>query len=173
MSSTVFFWQGSPPHGRGKDAEFVVTVAGGGITPAWAGKSRTSTGSCHFWEDHPRMGGEKATRRSSWRMRLGSPPRGRGKASAVLPVTPVKGITPAWAGKRQERGLRPRGSWDHPRVGGEKMSVRAISVLPSGSPPRGRGKEIQKGHPVPELRQRLPFGPRNARHLSHGLLPCG
>lgn len=33
--------------------------------------------------------------------------------------------------------------------------------------------QIQKGHPVPELRQRLPLGPHNARHLSHGLLPCG
>ena len=34
------------------------------------------------------------------------------------------GITPAWAGKSYVFGpLRP-GSWDHPRVGGEKRSSR-------------------------------------------------
>ena len=95
MSSTVFFWQGSPPHGRGKDAEFVVTVAGGGITPAWAGKSRTSTGSCHFWEDHPRMGGEKPVAMHSLTTKAGSPPRGRGKGCRIHSGIKPPRITPA------------------------------------------------------------------------------
>ena len=31
---------------------------------------------------------------------------------------------------------------DHPRVGGEKMSLTATVATPLGSPPRGRGKDL-------------------------------
>ena len=140
MSSTVFFWQGSPPHGRGKDAEFVVTVAGGGITPAWAGKSRTSTGSCHFWEDHPRMGGEKPVAMHSLTTKAGSPPRGRGKVAGAACRDLLGGITPAWAGKRRCTAACNGLCWDHPRVGGEKIDSLPHRALYLGSPPRGRGK---------------------------------
>ena len=141
MSSTVFFWQGSPPHGRGKDAEFVVTVAGGGITPAWAGKSRTSTGSCHFWEDHPRMGGEKPVAMHSLTTKAGSPPRGRGKGWPPPPLGLSPRITPAWAGKRRERSSCRTNRRDHPRVGGEKVYRPTADPNNHGSPPRRRGKE--------------------------------
>ena len=141
MSSTVFFWQGSPPHGRGKDAEFVVTVAGGGITPAWAGKSRTSTGSCHFWEDHPRMGGEKPVAMHSLTTKAGSPPRGRGKGWPPPPLGLSPRITPAWAGKRRERSSCRTNRRDHPRVGGEKVYRPTADPNNRGSPPRRRGKE--------------------------------
>ena len=50
---------GSPPRGRGKARTLSRSAARPGITPAWAGKSRTYTASCQFWEDHPRVGGEK------------------------------------------------------------------------------------------------------------------
>ena len=50
---------GSPPHGRGKAVVNVVTGAFPGITPAWAGKSKSSYFSCFPLKDHPRMGGEK------------------------------------------------------------------------------------------------------------------
>ena len=140
MSSTVFFWQGSPPHGRGKDAEFVVTVAGGGITPAWAGKSRTSTGSCHFWEDHPRMGGEKISTHCSQWSSVGSPPHGRGKGHAAFQLADAFGITPAWAGKSLCSAAGYAGQGDHPRVGGEKARAWIASARKLGSPPRGRGK---------------------------------
>ena len=59
FASMLWAVWGSPPHGRGKDGEFVRLVKPYRITPAWAGKSRTYTASCQFWEDHPRMGGEK------------------------------------------------------------------------------------------------------------------
>ena len=51
--------EGSPPHGRGKAVVNVVTGAFPGITPAWAGKSKSSYFSCFPLKDHPRMGGEK------------------------------------------------------------------------------------------------------------------
>lgn len=140
MSSTVFFWQGSPPHGRGKDAEFVVTVAGGGITPAWAGKSRTSTGSCHFWEDHPRMGGEKPVVMHSLTTKAGSPPRGRGKGWPPPPLGLSPRITPAQAGKSWIVQNWSRPHKEHPRVGGEKSGAVGQMTDKQGSPPRRRGK---------------------------------
>ena len=91
-----------------------------GITPAWAGKSRRSACSVGPVRDHPRVGGEKVTLGESYLVRLGSPPRGRGKdLNLRLPVV-IPGITPAWAGKScMSRWSRGPGG-DHPRVGGEK-----------------------------------------------------
>ena len=54
--------------------------------------------------------------------------------------TPTR-ITPALAGKSYVFGPFRPGSWDHPRVGGEKRFVRNRTQLRLGSPPRGRGKE--------------------------------
>ena len=71
--------QGSPPRGRGKENPHRVTSPVGGITPAWAGKSKKITSFRLFIWDHPRVGGEKwctdALDGDDW----GSPPRGRGK----------------------------------------------------------------------------------------------
>ena len=50
---------GSPPHGRGKVLVVVRFRFGLGITPAWAGKSRSVPNPADNCEDHPRMGGEK------------------------------------------------------------------------------------------------------------------
>ena len=134
--------KGSLPHGRGKDAEFVVTVAGGGITPAWAGKSRTSTGSCHFWEDHPRMGGEKPVAMHSLTTKAGSPPRGRGKDRFLATQSLVLRITPAWAGKSSPLDYTSNLHTDHPRVGGEKAAASTAASSRPGSPPRRRGKGV-------------------------------
>ena len=71
-------------------------------------------------KDHPRVGGEKLDSFQITLGSLGSPPRGRGKELPFVSFEPHTGITPAWAGKSYIFGpLRP-GSWDHPRVGGEK-----------------------------------------------------
>ena len=66
------------------------------------------------------MGGEKPLLMMTGVLKWGSPPRGRGKAAAYLPIPFVDGITPAWAGK-SVFGLLSAGLYeDHPRVGGEK-----------------------------------------------------
>ena len=159
---------GSPPHGRGNADPKRHRTRQAGITPAWAGKRRSESCRTTVRRDHPRMGGEKRAEKVFKRSGAGSPPRWRGKVvgadsllretgitpagrGKVLPcpaLPDVPGITPALAGKRTTAAAICRSCRDHPRVGGEKL-------------------------PVPELRQRLPFGPRNARHLSHGPLPCG
>ena len=85
----------------------------------------------------------------------------RGKAVCVLWRADSVGITPAYAGKRQERPRqqtsnkdyprvcgksapeKPRtsGSGDHPRVCGEKNDLPAVHDRSLGSPPRMRGKD--------------------------------
>lgn len=98
------------------------------------------------------MGGEKILEPSMGVGNFGSPPRGRGKAIGVDLHHPEVGITPAWAGKSPRHDRTQSEYRDHPRVGGEKQNGQPGNDSDSGSPPRGRGK---------------------ARHLSHGLLPCG
>ena len=72
--------------------------------------------------------------------RLGSPPRGRGKAAPRQRAHLARWITPAWAGKSQLKQTGLTMQEDHPRVGGEKMCCTAMEFRSSGSPPRGRGK---------------------------------
>ena len=71
---------GSPPRGRGKGTDGKSGNAFNGITPAWAGKSLSTPPQLVMRRDHPRVGGEKPRRGSGLYLRLGSPPRGRGKA---------------------------------------------------------------------------------------------
>ena len=90
--------------------------------------------------DHPRVGGEKLTSLSNRGTLLGSPPRGRGKDSAKrLPPRQWR-ITPAWAGKSLLSCCHFPDTWDHPRVGGEKVRDTKAGSHAQGSPPRGRGK---------------------------------
>ena len=86
------------------------------------------------------MGGEKSGMRAVPLARMGSPPRGRGKACVVLPEGGPLWITPAWAGKSPLVTRLYALAEDHPRVGGEKSSVCPRSDPGTGSPPRGRGK---------------------------------
>ena len=70
---------GSPPHVRGKACATSRRACAAGITPACAGKRNpTSGGKCLRW-DHPRMCGEKETKRKRRPVPYGSPPHVRGK----------------------------------------------------------------------------------------------
>ena len=131
---------GSPPRGRGKVELGKLRVNVGGITPAWAGKScLVLCKRCRNW-DHPRVGGEKRDSLFPLQATLGSPPRGRGKATSFSRFCLSGRITPAWAGKSTAVHCGVNVRKDHPRVGGEKLlSVTTIRSF-LGSPPRGRGK---------------------------------
>ena len=143
---------GSPPRGRGKDYSDCAKELRFGITPAWAGKSPRCWALCCCALDHPRMGGEKTAKAGIMEPQAGSHPHGRGKVPSILADKGRPGITPAWAGKRHINVCKVCVSEDHPRMGGEKRYYQWQGGQNAGSPPRGRGK---------------------ARHLSHGLLPCG
>ena len=71
---------------------------------------------------------------------MGSPPRGRGKAGLLELSKECVGITPAWAGKRKVKIAYGNLARDHPRMGGEKTVKVPALVVPTGSPPRRRGK---------------------------------
>ena len=131
---------GSPPRGRGKAQEWMKEGKAERITPAWAGKSAPHGFLAQVDGDHPRVGGEKLLFVVSRNLRLGSPPRGRGKVSVGAALKNPVRITPAWAGKS---AAYFRAEWvpkDHPRVGGEKIWLRFDRLFLLGSPPRGRGK---------------------------------
>ena len=91
---------GSPPRRRGKVLRELVRGHALGITPAWAGKRIWRSPHERFFQDHPRVGGEKSFAASSLRRGLGSPPHGRGKVVEICDVVALVGITPARAGKR-------------------------------------------------------------------------
>ena len=140
-SSTLrkLFW-GSPPRMRGKAIPFSEPDVNFGITPAYAGKSQPYHFTCTSYWDHPRVCGEKQVPAVRHQRRCGSPPRMRGKVTRNGNIIRPWGITPAYAGKRHVCSAPCKGMGDHPRVCGEKASIRSGSRASQGSPPRMRGK---------------------------------
>ena len=131
---------GSPPRMRGKASALDVLPLPCGITPAYAGKSSEDTRRSGTNGDHPRVCGEKSFENGVKGYFEGSPPRMRGKASA-LDVLPLPcGITPAYAGKSEKQVPFLPPYQDHPRVCGEKVKKGFDGVYQKGSPPRMRGK---------------------------------
>ena len=150
---------------RGKVRAARVTRIKIRITPAYAGKSRSTRTAATSGRDHPRLCGEKVLRCILRSLGLGSPPPMRGKGMSNSHKLSMLGITPAYAGKSDvnesirtaKAGSPPpmRGKVselaivdsvlvDHPRLCGEKVrSLRPHQTL-AGSPPPMRGK----GHTV-------------------------
>ena len=91
-------------------------------------------------QDHPRVCGEKFRAYAKIWNEWGSPPRMRGKEAPAAHHHRTAGITPAYAGKRQERSSYRTNRRDHPRVCGEKSFTRLSYCSAGGSPPRVRGK---------------------------------
>ena len=90
---------GSPPRVRGKEKLHGAHGQLWGITPACAGKRRSSTLGYAASGDHPRVCGEKRHLHHLQRLPLGSPPRVRGKVLFPSFLHRLYGITPACAGK--------------------------------------------------------------------------
>ena len=60
------------------------------------------------------------------KVKLGSPPRGRGKDGLRPDRWPRQGITPAQAGKSRTTMACTTRARDHPRVGGEKFGGEGL-----------------------------------------------
>ena len=133
---------GSPPRVRGKACRCPPLDTNQRITPAYAGKSCSSRRCCGCRWDHPRVCGEKFALPVNAILKPGSPPRMRGKAVHHKHRHSPGRITPACAGKSSIQHL-----------------TASLGEF-----------EVQKGHPVPHLRQRLQVWPDHARHLRHGLI---
>ena len=138
-----FAARGSPPHGRGKDHPDLWEEMMKRITPAWAGKSNAGARTWETGQDHPRMGGEKFGSMTKEIAPVGSPPHGRGKGLTGNARIAGRRITPAWAGKSVQNHVIMWSCWDHPRMGGEKIHLLSCRLFRTGSPPHGRGKDVQ------------------------------
>ena len=90
---------GSPPRMRGKLMLIILFSFKLRITPADAGKTHAGLTATHLTRDHPRGCGENSAFRCYSLLRLGSPPRMRGKPWISLVKWAMFGITPADAGK--------------------------------------------------------------------------
>ena len=97
--SQAWVARGSPPRVRGKALRTVLRGRRSGITPACAGKRICCSRMSRSARDHPRVCGEKPTLPPISRLKLGSPPRVRGKVQHALVFRHYGGITPACAGK--------------------------------------------------------------------------
>ena len=84
---------------RGKGGLHLFAADRQGITPAYAGKSDQEILGPRNAEDHPRLCGEKPCSKIFVKGVSGSPPPMRGKAVQLDFARPLKGITPAYAGK--------------------------------------------------------------------------
>ena len=110
------------------------------ITPAYAGKRSKSMTLRSLRGDHPRVCGEKRSRRHHLVAEQGSPPRMRGKVLFRSFIVQPFGITPAYAGKRSAASRPAAAARDHPRVCGEKQALLCTWMFLQGSPPHVRGK---------------------------------
>ena len=131
---------GSPPHMRGKGTDTAANTPASGITPAHAGKSACRSSEIFVTWDHPRTCGEKETWNGLFASVSGSPPHMRGKEHCRQVSVTGSRITPAHAGKRNEKGTDDKAVRDHPRTCGEKRQRRWPRSSARGSPPHMRGK---------------------------------
>ena len=140
MPSTAFLCLGSPPPMRGKVSFGVVEDILDRITPAYAGKSFRKTAVRHAIKDHPRLCGEKLQDTADFTHVAGSPPPMRGKGHSLTGLHLHRGITPAYAGKRNFLSQHQCFKQDHPRLCGEKCPKLTKTKEVTGSPPPMRGK---------------------------------
>ena len=110
------------------------------ITPAYAGKSAPLARNHFTGEDHPRLCGEKLQDTADFTHVAGSPPPMRGKGHSLTGLHLHRGITPAYAGKRNFLSQHQCFKQDHPRLCGEKCPKLTKTKEVTGSPPPMRGK---------------------------------
>ena len=143
---------GSPPRMRGKRRPLREPPQSARITPAHAGKTGENRVERLLPADHPRACGENASWQAIPCRNFGSPPRMRGKRSTVSTMVMPTRITPAHAGKTTSTFAGACASADHPRACGENEREASAPRMPSGSPPRMRGKQAFKRWVTSEVR---------------------
>ena len=126
---------GSSPHGRGTRHAHARRCAADRFIPAWAGNTRSGSGSWRERTVHPRMGGEHPLERPH--------------------VSPAVRFIPAWAGNTDHRPWCCRTPTVHPRMGGEHGDHRDAVVTYVGSSPHGRGTR-RPDHVLHDLHRFIP-----------------
>ena len=132
-------FKGSSPHARGALPYERGHEVHGGIIPACAGSTRTTTGIRATSGDHPRMRGEHVAHIVILPFLKGSSPHARGARRVAQPLRDPAGIIPACAGSTKVDGEKVRHSRDHPRMRGEHSVFREVRLFLLGSSPHARG----------------------------------
>ena len=135
---------GSPPRMRGKLNPRKYFTRKARITPAHAGKTSAGHKPRASIKDHPRACGENLCVPVTSQFSFGSPPRMRGKLIAAAERAAQERITPAHAGKTSLLSSLCVSMADHPRACGENFVTVSGTACPNGSPPRMRGKQVER-----------------------------
>ena len=112
----------------------------GGLIPAHAGKTKQPRASLLSPRAHPRSRGENPTCSVRCPGSSGSSPLTRGKPPTPTPLSPLKRLIPAHAGKTIVSRPRTFGWWAHPRSRGENVFELSTQERAQGSSPLTRGK---------------------------------
>ena len=119
MQMPIYRDRGSPPPTRGTPIAVPAVVVKPGITPAYAGNTKSPFLISASHRDHPRLRGEHTDKFKKNFPRLGSPPPTRGTLFSNSALVLCARITPAYAGNTfQNREVQSK-DWDHPRLRGE------------------------------------------------------
>src|SRR6266511_2192055 len=136
---------GPPPRTRGTRPGRRCSRTRHGTTPAYAGNAPAGQPRSGRSRDHPRVRGERASRSVHGMVWSGPPPRTRGTQGEPQLEVGGGGTTPAYAGNAFRPPSASCGSWDHPRVRGERLSFEDGDPRSLGPPPRTRGTRVRGG----------------------------
>ena len=125
---------------RGKQISHSLISYGGRNIPAYAGKTMTSGTLSLILAEQPRVCGENLNKFAFDHGSLGTSPRMRGKQTYGTPHDSYQGNIPAYAGKTTGDTSDRSNNREHPRVCGENIESRGLSVCVRGTSPRMRGK---------------------------------
>ena len=142
---TAYVDAGSSPRVRGTPRAGSAPAGPSRIIPACAGNSAGATPRGPRGPDHPRVCGELASWNQTARNCDGSSPRVRGTQVFDQPFATRRRIIPACAGNSIFASPRSRFRSDHPRVCGELVRSRVMSMSMVGSSPRVRGTRRHGG----------------------------
>ena len=144
--------EGTPPRGRGRRAADPAQPDRRRNTPAQAGTTSAAGTPRAPAREHPRAGGDDAIFCSTLNLTAGTPPRGRGRPVHAGRDRRRVRNTPARAGTTPDPISPHTSHAEHPRAGGDDLCSHDSSRLSNGTPPRGRGRHVDRAEPEHPLR---------------------
>ena len=140
--------EGSPPHTRGAEADSEANGGTAGITPAYAGSSKSMMQVSRSGRDHPRIRGEQKGLSTAFQRHPGSPPHTRGAGTGELKKPHWHRITPAYAGSSDRVPWGQHYVWDHPRMRGEQYKCSSCVCVYGGITPACAGSSTLTGYHI-------------------------
>ena len=131
---------GSPPRVRSRPADPDDAGISVGITSACAEQTTTTTLWAEPPGDHLRVCGADTRLQLTGQQPQGSPPRVRSRPPSIGCGENRSGITSACAEQTPLSLCSLRSRWDHLRVCGADISVKILTTIVVGSPPRVRSR---------------------------------